>query len=76
MALDKQEGGDHYKKLKIQPAAYVHGNNIPYLEGSVIYYVTRWRDKGGLRDLRKALHTIELLIELETRDDQPPKTRT
>ncbi len=64
-ATTKQEGGEHYKKLKIQPAEYVHGNNIPYLEGSVIYYVTRWRDKGGLGDLRKAIHTLELLIHYE-----------
>lgn len=67
-ALSKQEGGDHYKKLKIQPAEYVHGNKIPYLEGSVIYYITRWRDKGGIQDIRKAIHTLELLIELETKE--------
>ena len=64
---DKQIGGVHYKKLKIQPAEYVHANNIPYLEGSVIYYVTRWRDKGGLEDLKKSIHTLQLLIELESK---------
>ena len=65
-ALTKQIGGGHYKDMAIQPAVFVHANRIPYLEGSVIYYVTRWRDKGGVEDLRKAIHTIELLIELET----------
>ena len=64
-ALDVQEGGDHYKKLAIQPAEFVHANRIPYLEGSVIYYVTRWRDKNGIADLKKARHTIDLIIELE-----------
>lgn len=66
-ALDVQEGGGHYKALAVQPAEYVHANNIPYLEGSVIYYVTRWRSKNGIDDLRKARHTLDLLIELETR---------
>lgn len=64
-ALNVQAGGDHYKKLKIQPIEYIHANSIPFAEGSVIKYVTRWRDKGGLRDLEKAKHFIELLIELE-----------
>ena len=64
-ALDKQVSGEHYKSLKIQPIEYIHANHIPFAEGSVIKYVTRWRDKGGLADLEKAKHCIELLIELE-----------
>ncbi len=64
-ALEKQEGGDHYKKLKIQPVEFIHANGIGFFEGNVIKYVTRWRDKGGVRDLEKAKHFIELLIELE-----------
>ena len=64
-ALSIQEGGDHYKKLAIQPIEYIHANSIGYFEGNVIKYVTRWKDKNGLQDLRKAKHFIELLIELE-----------
>ena len=64
-ALGKQEGGDHYRKLKIQPIEYIHANSIPFAEGSVIKYVTRWRDKNGIADLKKAKHFLELLIELE-----------
>lgn len=66
-ALDEQVGGGHYKAMGIQPAEYVHANRIPYLEGSVIYYVSRWRDKGGIEDLKKAKHTLDLLIELESK---------
>lgn len=65
-ALAHQEGGDHYKKLKIQPIEYIHANGIPFAEGSVIKYVSRWRDKGGIKDLEKARHFIDLLIELES----------
>lgn len=64
-ALGEQEGGDHYRKLKIQPIEYIHANSIPFAEGSVIKYVTRWRDKNGIADLKKAKHFLELLIELE-----------
>ena len=63
--LAVQVAGDHYKKLKIQPIEYIHANGIPFAEGNVIKYVTRWREKGGIKDLEKARHFIDLLIELE-----------
>lgn len=64
-ALNTQVGGDHYKKLKIQPVEYIYANGIGYFEGNVIKYVTRWRDKNGVADLLKARHYIDLLLELE-----------
>ena len=63
--LDLQVEGTHYKLLRIQPVEYIHANNIGYCEGSVIKYVTRWRDKGGIADLQKAKHFIDILIQLE-----------
>lgn len=66
-ALDVQVAGDHYKKQAIQPVQYIHANGIGFFEGNVIKYVTRWRDKGGIKDLEKAKHYIEMLIELETK---------
>jgi UDP-3-O-acyl-N-acetylglucosamine deacetylase len=66
-ALNTQISGSHYKALTIQPIEYIHANSIPFAEGSVIKYVTRWRDKGGIADLEKAKHFLELLIELEQR---------
>ena len=67
--LSTQGGGSHYKDLKIQPVEYNHANNIPYMEGNVIKYVTRWRAKGGIKDLEKARHYIDLLIELEQKQE-------
>lgn len=64
-SLKKQIGGDHYSKLAIQPVEYIQANNIPYMEGNVIKYVTRWRDKGGIADLEKARHYIDMLIAFE-----------
>lgn len=66
-ALDRQVAGGHYKDMKIQPVEFIHANSIHFAEGCVIKYVTRWRTKGGIKDLEKAKHFIDLLIELESR---------
>jgi Protein of unknwon function (DUF3310) len=63
--LDTQIGGDHYKEMAIQPVEYIHANGIPFIEGCVIKYVSRWRSKGGIPDLEKARHFLDMLIELE-----------
>ncbi len=59
----KQVGGSHYKKYKIQPVEFIVKNNIGFCEGNVIKYVLRFKDKGGIADLEKAKHYIELLID-------------
>ena len=66
-ALSLQEGGTHYKDLKIQPVEFIHANNIGFCEATAIKYLCRWRKKGGIQDLKKAKHFIDVLIELETR---------
>ena len=64
-AIDKQIGGNHYKKYSVQPVEYAMANNLNYCQANAVKYVTRYKDKGGVEDLRKAIHNIELLIELE-----------
>jgi hypothetical protein len=64
-ALKQQVGGDHYSKLAIQPAVYAEQNKLSYLQGNAIKYITRYKDKNGVEDLHKAIHTVKLLIELE-----------
>lgn len=66
-ALSTQIGGDHYKKHRIQPVEFIHANGIPFIEANCIKYLVRWRDKGGVKDLEKVKHYVDLLIELETR---------
>lgn len=63
--LKSQVGWDHYKKYEIQPFEYIVANKLWFWEWAVIKYVTRWRDKDWVRDLRKAIHCIEMMIELE-----------
>ena len=60
-----QVGGDHYKRLRIQPLEYALQNELGVCEHAVIKYVTRWRDKDGTADLLKARHYIDLLLEFE-----------
>ena len=64
-ATNQQVGGDHYKSMKIQPFEYIHENGIGFGEGCVIKYVSRWRQKGGVEDLKKARHFLDMLIEAE-----------
>ena len=63
--LQTQVGGDHYAKLKIQPVEYIHANGLGFIEGSVIKYVTRHKSKNGKQDIEKAIHFLELLMEVE-----------
>lgn len=64
-ANDRQISGEHYKNKAIEPWDYVAANKLDYFQGSVIKYVTRFREKGGRRDLEKAIHFIDKLIEVE-----------
>lgn len=66
-ASSTQIGGDHYTKLPIQPFQYSMANGLDPLQHTVVKYVTRFRDKGGIQDLRKAIHCLEMLIEFEER---------
>jgi len=62
-ALDKQEGGSHYKDMAIQPAKFIMANNIGFCEGNIIKYVCRYQSKNGVEDLKKARHYLDMKIE-------------
>jgi hypothetical protein len=64
-ANDRQVGGDHYKKRGIQPWDYIAANCLDWFTGEIIKYITRWRDKGGIKDLEKARHVLDKYIETE-----------
>jgi hypothetical protein len=68
-ALDKQEGGNHYKDMVIQPVEFITKNNISFLEGNVIKYVCRHASKNGKQDIEKAIHYLELIKELHYGND-------
>lgn len=64
-SLDVQYGGSHYKNRGIQPVEFWADRKWDAFSGSILKYLTRWRDKGGVVDLEKALHFAELRMELK-----------
>jgi len=64
-STDYQVAGDHYQKMKIQPIEYIMVNQLPFAEGCIVKYATRWRDKGGIDDLRKIKQFCDFIIESE-----------
>lgn len=67
-ANEIQVGGTHYKGKSIQPWDYIAANDIGYFEGNIIKYISRWKDKGGVDDLKKARHYLDKLIELKSEE--------
>jgi len=64
-ATERQVGGTHYNDMPIQPIEFVIKNNLGFCEGNAVKYICRHASKGGLQDLDKAIHYIELLKELK-----------
>ena len=62
-AFDTQVGGNHYKKLKIQPTEYILANKLDFCEGNIVKYISRWREKNGIEDLEKVIHYAQILID-------------
>ena len=60
-----QIGGDHYRKMAIGPLEYSLANGLGPCEANVVKYVSRWKAKGGIEDLRKARHYLDALIDWE-----------
>jgi hypothetical protein len=64
-ALQKQVGGSHYAEMVIQPIEFITANQLSFLEGNIIKYVCRHRNKNGADDIKKAMHYCELLLQME-----------
>ena len=62
-AYKNQIGGNHYQDLVIQPTDYIIKNNIPFAEGNVIKYVSRHKQKGKEKDIKKAIHYLSMILE-------------
>ena len=73
-ALNEQVGGGHYKDMAIQPIEFCQRNRLGYAESLAIKYLCRHGKKNGKQDLEKAIHCINLLIELEYPEEDYYKT--
>jgi hypothetical protein len=63
--LQTQVNGDHYRTMKIQPVEFIHSNEIGFMEGCAIKYLSRHRSKGQAGDIKKAIHFCQLILKLE-----------
>lgn len=64
-ANNRQISGNHYMKQQVQPWDYIASNGLGFFEGNIVKYVTRWKNKGGVDDLKKAQHYLQKLIEIQ-----------
>lgn len=62
MSNANKMGGDYYKG-GIEPWDFIISRGLGYLEGNIIKYISRYKQKNGLEDLIKARHYIDKLIE-------------
>ena len=63
--MDNIKNPPHYANSEIEPIDYIIKNKLTYCEGNVVKYITRWRKKGGVEDLKKAKQYIDIIIEKE-----------
>jgi hypothetical protein len=71
-ANETQVGGTHYTAKAIQPweamqAWMTEEEFSGFLRGNAIKYLVRYKDKGGVEDLRKARHYLDKLIEMNVK---------
>jgi len=66
--LDVQVGGGHYKNFKIQPIEYILANDLGYIEGNIVKYISRHGAKNGAEDIRKIIHYCELLLSTQYKE--------
>ena len=62
-SLDQQGDGSHYKGMKIQPEEFSNENNLLFAEGNAIKYICRHSKKGKEKDIQKAIHYLEMILE-------------
>lgn len=67
-ALDKQVDGNHYASMKIQPIEFITANQLDFLQGNIIKYICRHKSKNGRKDIEKAIHYCELILEMQYKD--------
>jgi len=57
----KQISGTHYMYMEIQPAEFINKNKLLFAEGNAIKYICRHSQKGGVEDIDKAIHYLEMI---------------
>jgi len=61
----QSQGGKHYQGFIIQPAEFIIKNKLPFAEGNVIKYTLRHNKKNGAEDIKKAIHYLKMILEMQ-----------
>lgn len=69
-ALDVQVGGGHYKSMAMQPVEFAVKAKLSFIQGCIVKYVSRYKNKNGKQDIEKAIHFARLAIELNEQGDE------
>ena len=62
----------HYITNAIEPIDFIIANKLNFCEGNVVKYISRWRLKNGVEDLKKAKQYIDFLIKKEVAKKDKP----
>lgn len=65
--LQEQIGGSHYKNFKMQPIELIAKTRCSFIQGNIIKYISRYKEKNGKQDLEKVIHYAQLALELGDR---------
>lgn len=63
-ALDIQIGGNHYKKMQMQPIVLITKANCDFIQGCIIEHISKYKKGVDRLDLEKCIHYAQLAIEL------------
>ena len=63
-ATDVQIGGSHYKDMTMQPIELIAALRCSFIQGCIIKYISRYKNKNGAQDIKKCVHYAQLAIEL------------
>ena len=73
-ATDIQVGGSHYKDMVMQPIELITAIRCSFIQGCIIKYVSRYKAKNGIEDIKKCIHYAQLALELnDKRKCRPDK---
>jgi len=64
-ALKNQVGGNHYKNMDPQPIEFIMENDLNFIQGNIVKYISRFEHKNGVEDLKKIVHYAKLGLELD-----------
>lgn len=64
-AIESQVGGSHYKDMAFQPIELIAALRCSFIQGCIIKYISRYKNKNGAQDIKKCIHYAQLAIELD-----------